>query len=234
MDLSDRTKILLLLGLALFVIYLYVNNTKEPIENEGALTYDPDTRSPVDLNEDVFVDTENAYAESVSNDSEEEHNDRLMNRMRGKNASRDGEYKKSSYKDGERQASSSSLDRFFEEGDHHEQTSNDNYRPSDRNAGKFATYVAGAKRDETEEDKFDAGELLPKEEQKDWFEDVQAVSVKNKHLINIYRPVGVSTTAGSLRNPSWDIRGAPTNPKTVVSPWLMSTIEPDHNNKGLC
>ena len=61
-----------------------------------------------------------------------------------------------------------------------------------------------------------------------------AISVKNRHLINISKPIGVNTIGTSLRNPSHDIRGTPSCPKFVISPWLQSSIEPDHNLKGLC
>jgi len=219
MDLSDRTKIFLLLGLALFVIFFYMNSSKEPIQNEGALSYDTEH-----LNED-FADTESKPEESQVSTEEQQ----LLNRMRGKNASQSG-YKRSNYKDGDRKASSQNLDQFFEEGTQFE-AENNKYKPNN-DGGKFASYVAGVKKDD--DDKFNAGELLPKEENKDWFEDVQAVKVKNRHLINIYRPVAVNTISGSNRNASYDIRGAPANPRTVVSPWLMSSIEADHNIKGLC
>jgi hypothetical protein len=83
----------------------------------------------------------------------------------------------------------------------------------------------------TEKDKFDVKGFLPQEkmEDQDWFETIETVDVKNKHLINIYRPCGVNTMGGSHRNMSHDIRGngSAICPKTVVSPWSQSSIEPD-------
>jgi len=118
---------------------------------------------------------------------------------------------------------SGDIDRFFMDGDVDNATENREFSPSDEVSDKLAAYVPK---------KSDEG-LLPVEE-KDWFEDVTPTRIKNRHLINIYRPVGVNTISTSLKNPSLDIRGNPANPKTVVSPFLNSSIEPDHNIRGLC
>lgn len=82
---------------------------------------------------------------------------------------------------------------------------------------------------------FNSGNLLPKSRKNDWFEVLpEAISAKNRHLINVAKPIGINTIGTSLRNPSWDIRGTPTCPKFVVSPFMQSTIEPDTNMKSLC
>ena len=39
--------------------------------------------------------------------------------------------------------------------------------------------------------------------------------------------VGVNTTGQSLRNANLNLRAEPPNPRTQVSPWMMSTIDPD-------
>jgi hypothetical protein len=90
------------------------------------------------------------------------------------------------------------------------------------------------RRELSDEEKFNASELLPKEERQDWFEDVTPQKIKNRHLINIYRPIGVNTVITSRKNPSLDLRGNPVNPKTFVSPFLNSSIEPDVNARGIC
>ena len=89
----------------------------------------------------------------------------------------------------------------------------------------------------SEEDKFNADALLPTEDTKGFFDDPNATNVRNGHLINIYRPVGVNTINTTNKNPSWDLRGGgPANPRNFVSPWNMSSIEPDPYNRvnGLC
>ena len=101
----------------------------------------------------------------------------------------------------------------------------------------YAKYMTGKPKKMTDVDKFDVDALLPQDRNKDWFDDpYSGASIKNTHLINIYRPIGVNTIQTSLKNPSLDIRGAPVNPKTVVSPFLNSSYEPDTNirNQSLC
>jgi hypothetical protein len=53
------------------------------------------------------------------------------------------------------------------------------------------------------------------------------VSVKNPNLIPVLKAIPVSSVLGSKRNSTWDIRSEPPNPKTVVSPFLNSSIMPD-------
>ena len=85
--------------------------------------------------------------------------------------------------------------------------------------------------------KFDAGTLLPKEVNDEWFETDfghAQVNVDDSNLIVTDRYItGVNTVGQSLKNPSWDLRAAPACPKMTVSPWLQSTIEPDFNLKPI-
>jgi len=160
---------------------------------------------------------------------------KLVEINRGKNANRTETRKAVSYADNtyaesldapgkvDARGGSGDIDRFFMDGDVDNAAENREFAPHDEVSDKLAAYVAK---------KTDEG-LLPVEE-KDWFEDVTPTRIKNRHLINIYRPVGVNTVSTSLKNPSLDIRGNPPNPKTVVSPFLNSSIEPDHNIRGLC
>ena len=59
-------------------------------------------------------------------------------------------------------------------------------------------------------------------------------SVSNPNLIPVLRAMPVSSTLGSKRNSSWDLRGDVPNPKTVVAPWNNSSIYPDiySSNRG--
>lgn len=85
-------------------------------------------------------------------------------------------------------------------------------------------------------DKYNVNSYLPQEEEKDWFETIETVNVKNSHLINIYRPIGVNTIGSTHKNSTYDLRGTDKAvcPKFVVSPWLQSSIEPDRSMKSLC
>ncbi len=221
MEFTDRTKILLVIALIVVGLYLFNNNNKKNT-SEG---YSRERFEP--MTEDD-TDNFNNYEPDFVDDSEESV---LLRKMTTKNSARNG-YKKSNYRDGER-GGVPSLDRFFKEGDQFDGNDNDQYVASDMNEGSFASYQSGNGRKMSEEEKFNSTNFLPKERNDDWFEDVHATSVKNRHLINIYRPVGVNTVVSSgSRNR--DIRGSPNNPKTVVSPFLNSSIEPSHDIIGFC
>jgi len=85
---------------------------------------------------------------------------------------------------------------------------------------------------------YDAKDYLPKEINDDWFNtDFSQAKYKmnDDKLINTERYViGINTVGQSLKNASYDIRGAVNVSKYSVSPWNQSTIEPDYNIKPLC
>jgi hypothetical protein len=88
----------------------------------------------------------------------------------------------------------------------------------------------------TEKDKYNIDSYLPQEKEKDWFETIDTVNVKNSHLINLYRPIGANTIGSSHKEAIYDIRGLDNAvcPKFVVSPWMQSSTEPDESLKSLC
>lgn len=53
------------------------------------------------------------------------------------------------------------------------------------------------------------------------------VAVSNPNLIPVLKSIPVSSTMGSNKNQTYDIRAEPPCPKTVVSPFLNSSIMPD-------
>ena len=53
------------------------------------------------------------------------------------------------------------------------------------------------------------------------------VAVQNSSLIPVLRSIPVSSIMGSNRNMTYDIRAEPAAPRTTVSPWLNSAIQPD-------
>jgi hypothetical protein len=53
------------------------------------------------------------------------------------------------------------------------------------------------------------------------------VAVSNPNLIPVLKSIPVSSTLGSKRNSTYDIRSEPPNPKTTISPFLNSDIMPD-------
>lgn len=220
-------KIFVLALLVLLVLYLLSgsNNKSEPIHNKGTLQQsitNSDTES-LPNNTDNSSDSEESQS-SLIND--------IVSKMRTKNSA-SGSYKNINYANGER-SQESNLDRFFTNVNPANQPSNSFGLSND---GKnYASYIPGSSEKQQDDDKFDSGALMP-QEQKDWFDDPQAKKgIDSPHLINIFRPTGVNTIQSTLKNASWDIRGAPSNPKHVVSPWGNSSYEPDTNlkNGSLC
>jgi hypothetical protein len=147
------------------------------------------------------------------------------------------EYKQSSYAGGRRgDRTISDLDKFFDDRMAVEpENANDNYTPYDEEHGSLAPYKNSSKA--TDEDIYNLDNYLPKEQMKTWFDvPPEAIPIKDRHLINVTRPIGVTTNASARRNASQDLRGTPVCPKYVVSPWMNSSIDPDDNiNRGkLC
>jgi hypothetical protein len=157
----------------------------------------------------------------------------LLDKMTTKNTANGSEYKKISYTDGNRDSKSQNLDDFFDQGNPLSDNENSAFLPNDTSAG-FASYSGKPRKELSDDEKFNASALLPQEEKQDWFEDVTPQKIKNRHLINIYRPIGVNTVITSRKNGSLDLRGNPVNPKTFVSPFLNSSIDPDVNARGIC
>lgn len=250
---NSEMKCLLIAASVLVVVYLinrysskdtfantqskYESN-EEPEENEVedfANTATPQVNEiPKDTSNDSFSEASSLPSLSMSNDE----NKRLKHKTRSKNAARLGKYKRSNYKDGKRGQDVEDIDKFFNDNNSlvkEGQLGNDSYEGRDETGDKYATYRAGPKKALTDDDIFKSENYLPKESNKDWFEVMpEPISIKNRHLINVSRPVGVNTIGNSLRNASYDLRGTPACPKFVVSPWMQSTIEPDYNIKGLC
>jgi hypothetical protein len=153
-------------------------------------------------------------------------------RVYGKNTA-EGGYKTINYADGDRQNKGEWM-KYFGEPIIGAAGPNDAFLPRDESNGAFAIFkgtgnkVCGSNQECSPEDLFDVDQYLPQEVNDDWFEVLpEAVSVKNRHLINIVKPIGVNTLVQSNRNSSYDIRGTPSCPKFVVSPWNQSSIEAD-------
>lgn len=169
----------------------------------------------------------------------------LCNKFNSRNKAKRGTYKKSSYDKGQRgNLGPSDWDDYFDDNNNvigNSQTGdNNNFMPVDETSDTLAIFKqkgrspCGSNQECDPEDLFDVDKYLPQEVNDDWFEvQPEPVSVKNRHLINITKPVGINSIGTSLKNSSYDVRGAPTNPKTVVSPFLNSSIEPDLDLKPL-
>jgi len=259
MILTENQKIMIIVGLVLVLLaasyykYNKQKNTKSKTEHMDTVSNSDDNSADESDDSEDSGDSDDSSETAVTKSSvvpsstvvssvdggsatkSAVKSKQLIEINRGKNANRsnvrkDVSYGANTYPESldapgrvDARGGSGDIDRFFMDGDVENATENREFSPVDEVSDKLAAYVSK---------KTDEG-LLPVEE-KDWFEDVTPTRIKNRHLINIYRPVGVNTISTSLKNPSLDIRGNPANPKTVVSPFLNSSIEPDHNIRGLC
>lgn len=192
---------------------------------------------PYDTSNDNYSYEESSVQPSVSL-SETEH-ERLKAKFASKNKSKYFKYTRSNYAEGDRTQDNDDIAKYFNDNNalvENGHNANDEYTGRDETNDLYASYTPGQKKPLTDDEIFKADNFLPQEaHNKEWFDVMpEPISIKNKHLINVSRPVGVNTIGNSLRNPSYDIRGTPPCPKFVVSPWQQSTIEPDHNIRGLC
>jgi len=217
----------------------------------------PENMENVSADDKVSKDTESANTEYSSPIPKEDmvkyfpqkdyappESDWLKQKVGGREKGDRG-FKRSSYSGGVRgDLGPSSWQAFFDDNNNvfsNSQTGdNDKFLPIDETNGGFAVFkskgraTCGSNQNCQPEDLFDVDKYLPQEVNNDWFETTpEPISIKNRHLINITKPIGINTIGSSLRNSSWDIRGAPSCPRYVVSPWLQSSIEPDQNLKPL-
>jgi hypothetical protein len=193
----------------------------------------PDPRSRPDSEEMARMSEMNL---SKTMEEMPEGNANVIKKFRTRNSSRDGKFVSSSYVDGKRGGGKASdIDKFFESG--HPLDQKIGFDKNNPGTGAvdipYANYIPGKQRKMRDVDKFNAEALLPKEKNKDWFDDpYESTSVKNTHLINIYRPIGVNTIQTTLKNANRQLRADPSCPKTVISPFMNSSIEPDTNIRG--
>lgn len=230
-NLTGNQKLAILAIVVIAVLYLIY------MQREGVNSVKTTDASGVDAvsveSESIESESNETVAETKSDEVVESQLDKeLIKKMTGPNAAKPGKEKVINYRDGERGGFPPNLDQFFEEGNPLNNENGD-FLPNDPD-NLHAAYFGKPKKELSEEEKFNASELLPKEERQDWFEDVTPQKIKNRHLINIYRPIGVNTVITSRKNPSLDLRGNPVNPKTFVSPFLNSSIDPDVNARGIC
>jgi hypothetical protein len=258
MALNSQTKTLLSVTAVLILVFLLYRRLESPIKNEGNLITFGENNLP--LSEEDVVGTgmpEESGEEAVERPLIEERDvvpaeaqvpsedDWLNMKFNSKNKAKKGTYKKSSYRGGKRGSlGPSEWDAYFDNNNNvigNSQTGdNDKFLPLDESNGGFAVFkgpsgnVCGSNQNCQPEELFDVDKYLPQEVNDDWFEvQPEPISVKNRHLINITKPIGINTIGTSLKNASYDIRGAPACPKFVVSPFLNSSIEADTNLKPL-
>lgn len=257
MALSSQTTTLAVVVAVLFLIYfLYSRSDKassqeevsrlptneEKLENfEGEEDKYPGEDN---VSEDQAVPSEKMIKYFPQKDYAPPESDWLRGKFDSRNKAKRG-YKRVNYSDGLRgDLGPSEWENYFDHNNNvvgNSQTGdNDKFLPIDETNGGLAIFksqgraTCGSNQNCEPEDLFDVDKYLPQEVNDDWFEvQPEPISVKNRHLINITKPIGINTIGTSLKNASWDIRASPACPKFVVSPWLQSSIQPDTNLKPL-
>lgn len=220
----DVTSITLICIAALIFLYLVSRNGNRSIHNSGS------------LNGDGYDDLDSYDGSSYD---ETEVSSAETDKMTGKNSARGGSYRYSSYDRGTRGGSSEgSLDAYFEpvgptSGSNNGYSAMDSGEQSGPSANSgYASYSGSGQT--SEDDMFNAEELLPGSSSNSYFDTYDNVKVGNSQLINVYRPIGTNTVMGTNRNPTWDLRGEMANPKRNVGPWNNSTMQPNIYKTGIC
>ena len=156
-----------------------------------------------------------------------------------------GQYKSTNYADGRRgnntkEGNSGEWEKYFDNNNmvlDNNNIENNQYMPIDEAQTGFASYSSNGKENKKDcapEDLFDVDQYLPVNEKNDWWDSPgESIDVKNRHLINLNRSIGVDTIGSSNRNSSYDIRGEPPNPKYLVSAFNNSSIDPKIGFKPL-
>jgi hypothetical protein len=235
-------------------------NKNHTSNGNSALT--TDDKDDEDDEDDVEDDEESSNEESSEEESSDEESgpvpsddtlkyfpqtepsspEKVSRKFKSRNQAKGGSYKSSSYDVAKRgNLPQSEWSTYFDQNNTViGKGGSDDFLPVDESGGKYATFnsksgeVCGSNQGCSPEDLFDVDKYLPQEVNDDWFEvQPEPVSVKNRHLINITKPVGVNTIGTSMKNSSYDIRGAPSCPKSVISPFLNSSIGADQNLKPL-
>ena len=261
MVLNNQTKILIGVGIVLLLFFLYYiyanslnnnNNNENENENFGSL--------PRNIEKDDKIegfngqnDDDDDFDETCDQTMDKENleyskkdylnNDKwIEKKLNSKNKAQKG-YKKSSYNSGNRfNNGPNDWEKYFDNNNNilvDSNNANDNFLPMDETCGGYANFKStgkekcGSNQDCTPEDLFNIKKYLPKQKREDWF-DVpdEPISVKNRHLINVSKPIGINTQGTSLRNASYDLRATPPAPKFQTGPWNQSTVDVDNNIKS--
>lgn len=233
MLINNKVKILIIVLIGAVIVYLFFMRSKP---------------APIIQTSENFTEIEQSEIPHINyalDDMETESN-KLISKNRAC-----GEYKKSDYAGGIRgNLGNSTWDQYFDQNNNligDSQVNDIDFVPRDETipidaqgqqpyasfyeAGKKAT--CGSNQDCNVEDLFNADHYLPKEQNDEWWNTLeQSIPIKDRHLVNINKPIGINTIGSSLKNPSYDIRGTPANPKFAISPFNNSSIDPDTNIKA--
>jgi hypothetical protein len=94
------------------------------------------------------------------------------------------------------------------------------------------TQVAGSCVDR---DRLTSADLLPLDANSRWAELNPQCSgdLQDQNYLTAGYHIGINTVGQSMRNANLQLRAEPPNPQYKISPWMISTIEPDSKPAGL-
>jgi hypothetical protein len=116
------------------------------------------------------------------------------------------------------------------------------YGPSDPNSNEMYNPVgtgspaAAASGNCFPRDRLSSEDLLPKDASNSRWAQMNPAGqgdVKDQNFLTAGYHIGVNTVGQSLRNANLQLRSEPVNPQVPVSPWNISTIEPDMNRRPM-
>lgn len=84
-------------------------------------------------------------------------------------------------------------------------------------------------------DRLTSADLLPLDANSRWAElNPQCPGdLQDQNYLTAGYHIGINTVGQSMRNANLQLRSEPPNPQTQVSPWMISTIQPDTKPTGL-
>lgn len=103
---------------------------------------------------------------------------------------------------------------------------NEGYDPVSNSASNAATIDQQTC---AQRDRLTSDDLLPKDANSKWAQINPAGSgdIRDQNYLTAGYHIGVNTVGQSLRNANLQLRSEIPNPQVPVSPWMISTIEPD-------
>lgn len=117
-----------------------------------------------------------------------------------------------------------------------------NYSPSDPTGNEIYTAIGSTESSLSQagscfpRDRLSTEDLLPKDAANSRWAQMNPAGqgdVKDQNYLTAGYHVGINTVGQSLRNANLQLRSEPPNPQVPVSPWNISTIEPDMNRAPL-
>jgi len=107
-----------------------------------------------------------------------------------------------------------------------------NYLPlNGEDTETFENYIPGTQDPTTcfKRDRLTKDDLLPKDANLKWagVNPSSAGDITDKNFLTAGYHMGINTVGQSLRNANLQLRSEIPNPQVAVSPWMISTIEPD-------